>query len=346
MGATTHERPDSLSGLDRFFAWVERLPVSWWGFYCGLAALLIGVEVAVMGSGATGRLAPFPVVQVAVLPAGLCLIHGLNRLAHRSFARFRPLINASDSEVHALRHKLVTLPPRPTRRAMLTGAILGAAILGVIPARFLADELGYSLTVPSVIYNVIINAFVWAVASAWVYHTYHQLSVAHRITLHARSVNLFALNSIYAFSALSAATALSNMGITVALYAVSPRLLSQFVPVAILVFFTSLSFLAFVLPLRGARALLVAEKSKRLRETGDRMAMLYGELHRRVDSGEIANMDELNLALTSLDMERTALNRVSALPWPRDLFRVVALALLSPILWWAADRILTALAGS
>lgn len=345
VGESSFAKSYPPSIVDHFIDWVERIPIPWWAFYLGLAFVLISIEVALMWNGRNGGIAPYPLAQVAILAYSFALMDGLNRLAGRAMTRFRPLLNASESEYQSLCYKLTTLPPRPVWRAMLCGAIFGAAIFGVIPAHFLADELGYAISVPSVVYNVVINAMGWAAASALIYHTAHQLGLVHQITLRARGINLFALNSIYAFSVLSAATAIGYMGMTLVLYGVSPTLLSQFLPVAILVFFTILSFTAFVLPLRGARAVLAKEKSQRLRETGDRMAALYTELHRRVDAGEMANMSELNQALASLEMERTALNHVSALPWPKDLFRVVTLALFTPLLWWAVDKLLTALAG-
>lgn len=331
--------------VDQLLEWVEHIPVPWWAFYLMLVVVLIGIEVAVMWNGRSGRIAPYPLAQAAILAYSFALMDGLNRLAGRAMTRFRPLLDISASEYQSLRYELINLPPRPVWRAMLGGAIFGAAIFGVIPASFLADELGYAISVPSVVYNVVINALGWGAASALIYHTAHQLGLVHQITLRARGINLFALNSIYAFSVLSAATAIGYMGMTLVLYGVSPKLLSQVLPVAILVFFTLLSFTAFVMPLRGARAVLTREKSRRINETGDRMAALYTELHRRVDSGEMANMSELNQALSSLEMERTALNHVSALPWPKDLFRVVVIALLTPLLWWAVDKLLTALAG-
>ena len=56
------------------------------------------------------------------------------------------------------------------------------------------------------------------------------------------------------------------------------------------------------------------------------------ELHRRMDKNELARMDDLNKALSSLEIERAALERVPTWPWERGTLRSLVAAILIPLL--------------
>jgi hypothetical protein len=82
-----------------------------------------------------------------------------------------------------------------------------------------------------------------------------------------------------------------------------------------------------------------------LSENGERQRIIIAELHRRVDSGDLGEMDDLSKTLTSLELERTTLERISTWPWKPETPRAVIAALLFPVvvwlLQWVLERVLT-----
>jgi hypothetical protein len=82
-----------------------------------------------------------------------------------------------------------------------------------------------------------------------------------------------------------------------------------------------------------------------LAENGARLKATSFELHRRLDSGKIVGMDELNKALSSLDLERSHLSRVPTWPWQPETLRGLVAAVALPIVIWLIQYGLQRLLG-
>ena len=63
-------------------------------------------------------------------------------------------------------------------------------------------------------------------------------------------------------------------------------------------------------------------------------------LQRRMDSLRLSGADDLNKTLSSLEIERAALQRIPTWPWEPGTIRGLAAALLLPIVIWLIQFVL------
>jgi len=287
------------------------------------------------------------------------LMRLLDRSAAAAFETFRPVLHlprrlrgGSADEATALeelRYRLTTLPPWPTLWASLVGVLLGV----VIPlfAFRIPGATPYSLaaaftwarmsTLPGVMTVLLIQlAFSEAVAGVFIYHSIHQLREISRIYLTFTRLNLYRLQPLYAFSVPAALTAGGLILYNYAWFAVAPEFLDQPISIALGIFFATAAAVIFAWPLLGIHRRLVGEKKKALAESGRRFETAVAELHQRVDKKALAKMDDLNKTLTSLELERAALQRIPTWPWDPGTPRGLAVTLVLPLIIWLAQYIL------
>jgi hypothetical protein len=158
-------------------------------------------------------------------------------------------------------------------------------------------------------------------------------------TRHAR-INLFRTGPLYAFSSV---TALTAVGLVIAPYiflALVPGSLSDPVTIGYMLPITGLALAAFVWPLLGVHRLLAKEKGQMLDEVSQRLEAAVIELHRRMDSGDLAGIDDLNKAVATLEIEQNALDRIPTWPWQPETVRLLISALALPLGLWIAQYVL------
>lgn len=326
------------SGFDRFTDWVDSLHISVGLFYVGFATVLAGIQVLVQWNGTIGPVYAFPLAYITTIAYALALMHYLDKVAAQALARFRPLMSVNDAEYNVMLYRLTTLPTRPVIIAALIGAVNGISLLAWIPYPIKIHELHFADTALSIHFNHGLSLFIWAIVGVLVYHTLHQLRIVQQIYASCAEIDLYKLRPLYAFSTLSAQTAVGIAFMVYVWYFFAPLLFN--IGVAGLVFFTSLSLLTFALPLGVARRLLVDEKDHRLSENGERQRIAAAELHRRVDASEMVEMDNLNQTMASLELERAAIDRISTWPWKPETGRTVAATLLFPTIVWLTQLLL------
>jgi hypothetical protein len=336
-------QPYSPSWIDRITDWVGALPGPAWLFYVGLGLTLYLIEVAIQWSnGERGQLHPYLVVLVGFIPYALALIHYLDRRAETALDQFRPALNCSDAEYVELRYRLTTLPARPVLLITLIGLVFGILILFTVTLSILNfyQTLYVSDSPLSVVFNQILgfsaSILFWVVG----YHTWHQLHLTSEIYKQYTHVDLFDLGPLYAFSSLSAYTTIGILPLAYTWAIFLPELLNDPSIFRIALACTVLAAVIFIRPLTGIHGLLAQEKGRLLGENGQRLKTSIAELHRRVDSGDITDMDNLNKTMANLELEQAALNRVSTWPWQPDTPRWVLAALLFPLLVWIIQWIL------
>ena len=339
-------QPYAPSWVDRLTDWVDSLNTPAWLFYAGLALFLICIQLLIQWNGAPGFLYPFPYAFLVTIPYDLALMHYLDHAAAQALKRFRPALPINDADYDDLLYRLTTLPNRPALLAWLIGAIYGAWAVEWIPFPIQIHELHFADSPLSIHVNHAMSLVVWGVVAVVIYHTMHQLRIVQQIYDRCTSANLFNLRPLYAFSILSAQTAVGVTLIVYVWYAIAPVLFDIVYGLVGLLLFVGFALLTFVLPLRGAHRVLAEEKDRLLNENGARQRAAISELHRRVDAGELTDMDNLNKAMASLELEHTALERTSTWPWRPETLRTVAAALFFPVmLWltqWVLQRILNA----
>jgi hypothetical protein len=340
-------RPYSPSWVDRFTDWVDRLPGPAWLFYVVLGLVLYLIEVAIQWStGAWGEFHSFQLIFISFIPYQVALIHYLDRQADAALNQFRPSLTASDTDYADLRYRLKTMPALPALLAGLIGIVVGVVTFSAIPVSLLVQVTYITPERLSILFNQIIILAVNFILFVFLYHTWRQLRLASIIYERYTQVDLFTLGPLYAFSTLSAYTALGMLPIAYSLVFIVSELFSLLPINWFTVVFTLVAVFTFIRPLTGIHGLLAQEKERLLDEIGQRLKASIAELHRRIDSGDMTDMDNLNKTLASLELEHAAVKRISTWPWQPETPRWLVAALLFPLLLWLLQRLIQRVLGS
>jgi hypothetical protein len=329
------------SWVDRFTTWLEWLPFPRPLCYLGLwLALLLPYSAVIWWESASafGTFNWLHLLLAGTGVYGLALIHYLDRRAAAALAAFRPVLTVDEKSYAALRYRLTTLPARPTLWVtILVGLWRGPTFLYHQPM-FAHFQLGTSL--PALVLGGILFCLMWGVVGAFVYHTFHQLRTVSHIYSKWTRINLFQLGHLYAFSQLTAYTAVGiivpSMTWAIAERATGyPLVLSE-----TMLFFSLIALVTFFWPLRSAHAALATEKQRLLDETGRRLANTFGEMDRRVDTEDFAELSALKTAIDSLRTKQEVVGKVSTWPWQIDTLRGVITAAALPLVLWVIQRLL------
>lgn len=354
------------SWMDRFTAWVDRLPGPAWAFYLALAIGVGLVESAIQwreGAYPAGTLNPMHVWTGGYFAYILGLMHYLDKSAASALASFRPLLvsdqttgrgSSKDEYTYArLAYELTNLPPRPTLLATLAGAsfaIVAHVLLtaGGIAPSYLAGTAGTTLSTAFILAAHFTGN---ALSGVLAYHTVHQLVLVSRIyTAHAH-INIYKIQQLYALSLPCAFTAIGLILMLYVFFATSPASAPQAassrpVEIGLSLFFATIAGATFALPLIGAHRRLVAEKNRRLAEVSSRFEAAAEELHRQLDDHRLNQLDSLNKALSGLEIESAALRRIATWPWDPGAVRGLVAALLLPIAVWLLQLVLGRVLGA
>jgi len=329
------------SWIDRFTAWVARLPGSSGSTYLGIGLVLFLVQTAVLwGEGAypVGTFVPAHGFIAGMMPFFLALLHYLDEKAGAALTALRPALKASEKEYSELRYQLTTLPARPA----LLASLGGAAIIILIN-----EKLGTPSSFEALVTFPISKALIyWMYVSAWwffgafVFHTVHKLRAIDRIYTRYTCVNLFRMRPLYALSGVTALTAGSLTATTYAWYALNPGMLQDPTSLRIALPISVWVLATFIWPQLGIHRLQAAEKERMLDEAHLRFEAAIVELHRRVDEGRLEGMDDLNKAIASLEIEQRTLDKIPTWPWEPEAVCLLITAVALPLGLWIIQFVL------
>jgi len=339
-------QPYAPSWIDRFNDWVAQRPGPPWLVYLGIGLLLLVVQAAALwmeGAYSIGTLPPLSLFFAAVMPFFLAQFHLLDDTADAALMTLRPILEVSEEEYGELCYRLTMLAARPTLLAGLA-MLITSILLDIFWANPVdPDAMATSPISTALVY--LVYKIVWWTFGALAYHAVHQLRWINRIlTVHTR-INLFQMGPLYAFSKL---TALTAVGLAIPTYGYfvggSGALLDPIVLVQFLLIL-ALAIVVFVWPLLGIHRLLAREKERLLDEANLRLEAAIVELHRQMDNGKLEGMTDLNMAMANLEMERNALKRISAWPWEPETVRWLVTALVLPLGLWIIQFVLQRILG-
>jgi hypothetical protein len=175
----------------------------------------------------------------------------------------------------------------------------------------------------------------WWISGVLVYHTVRQLVLIYRIYTRQTRIDFFHLSPLYAFSHHTRRTAIAILlFVYFDILVADPGLRIHPLNLAASGTLTLLALVAFIGPLGGAHRLLVAEKARLLDDNAGRLEKGFHELQLRTDKLKLAGADDLNKTLSSLEIERAALQRIPTWPWEPGTVRGLAAALLLPVVIW------------
>ncbi len=349
-GSKNESTPPSYSPswVNHLTAWVGGRPWPSWSFYLGVwLVLVVALVAALWMEGVFAFPTVFPVQFF--IPAMICLflamIHHLDKRSELALESLRPALTTSEEEYSQLCYQLTTLPVWPTILASVIaiGIIL---LLGTITGD--VESSIEALASSPVTANLVTAAYWigWWVFGTFAYHTIHQLRAINRIYTEHTRVNLFAMSPLYAFSSVTALTAVTLVIATYGWTALNPDNLADPVSIVVISLITLLALGAFAWPLLGIHRLLLGEKAQLLDECALRMENAIAELHRRMDSGDFEGMATLNDAMASLVIEKDALEAIPTWPWQPETPRLLITALALPLGLWVIQYVLQLVLGS
>jgi hypothetical protein len=101
------------------------------------------------------------------------------------------------------------------------------------------------------------------------------------------------------------------------------------------------AIVAFVAPLTGAHARLEAQKERLQDATEQRIRSLLDDLHRDVDTRDLARADAYNKSLATLLMERDILAKLPTWPWSTATLRGFFSTILLPLTLFVLQQVLS-----
>ena len=358
------------SWVDRFTAFVDRLPGPPWAFYLGLGLTLLVVSVAAQWTAGTYS---FEVVSRSHLigafltPYALGMMHYLDRVAVTAIKSFRPALRGGEAVFQRLAYIFTTLPPRLAFSAGLLITLGGLALalgaayflpvssslspveggrdaLSTLNRGFVAlfavgpSPAAYGVTAALLVLN-------WWTGGALVLHTVRRLFLVARIYRRHTNVDLFRQAPLYALSRLTALTTIGSVLVVYGIATVPSYMATPFggVTVALIVI---LAFASFTLPLVGIHRALAGEKDRLLEDISDRLRSAGDELHLRIDRKAYKGMDDLHKAMAGLEIERNMIGAMPTWPWQPDTLRTLLIALLLPVAVWVVQALLQRVLGS
>ena len=325
--------PPSL--IDRVIEWLDHRRFPAWTVLL-VAALLTFLALTLVqwreGGYPMGVIRPLHVLVGASVPFLIWLIRYFDRSVESALVEFRSALRQG-ADPQSLRYQLTTLPRTPTL------VIGGAAVvtIGVMAWLFIGDlrVLQVALTPLSVAVFGAILIPTWWISGVLVYHTVRQLVLIHHIYTRQTRIDFFHLSPLYAFSHHTRRTAIAILLFVYFDFLVAdPTLRVHPMNIGAGGLLTLLAVVAFFGPLGGAHRLLVAEKARLLDDNAGRLEAGFHELQLRTDKLKLAGANDLNRTLSSLEIERAALQRIPTWPWEPGTIRGLAAALFLPILLW------------
>jgi hypothetical protein len=250
----------------------------------------------------------------------------------------------SDAEYEDLEYRLTTLPRRPTLVWSLT--ISATAILvSLISSQFIREHFQIAVSPISLVVEGPVMLLYSLTVGPFIYHTVRQLWTISYIYTHYARINLFDLRPLYAFSKLAANTAVILILIVYVSGSTAPLASNDPAIIVTLIGPLILAAANFIWPLLGIHRLLAEEKDKILSEASRRMQATINDLDKRVDTGDLTNVEETKLALEALMMKQTVLEKIPTWPWSAETLRLMGTALLLPVVLYLAQVTINWLVG-
>jgi hypothetical protein len=342
--SSTHYNP---SWMDRFFDWVERLPLPFLSFYILCYVLIVLAQHAFLwldDSLPSAQFAPIVFVQnvwFVFIPA---FWHFVRRAGLVAMDRFRPALQLSEKEFRELKFRFTHLAPR-------TGWIITIiAVLGLIPIfPMFGTFFGplffspYTWVTTTVLFFLIAPINIGAF-----YSVIRMLLSIDGLYAKVKRINLFNLTPLYALSTFTARVGLVFIFFLL-LNLLSPYIMGRStsgeVELFFIIFNGTLAVLAFVLPLLGVHRRLEAVKELAVEANNNLIEDGFAEIQALVIARRHKAVPTLRASNSALLEYRHELNRVSTWPWDAATLRGFVTALAVPMTVWIVQQVLIRTVG-
>jgi hypothetical protein len=321
------------SWFDALVDRVDRLPGPGWLFVV-VATVLVAVplHLAELVEGRPLELHPDLLIGAATLPLFLWLTLALNRVAVRALERLRPALDPAGPPEAAIAADLGRTPNILALPALAIGAVGGVSSVLQSPQNWSVDLAHPGLRLYSaIVLSVITDIFLLGLLG----HVLHQLRVVMRVHRTVR-IDLFHLEPLYAFSTLTAWTAIALLGLIVGLIAflslsIGTFLLSGAADIALTATISIVVVACFFVPLLGLHGRIADVKAARYADAQATTGSVIAAVRDKVAAGELEAAAKLKDALLAADASVVAILRISTWPWRSETLRGFVSAVLLPI---------------
>lgn len=324
------------SWVDSLTNWVDGLPGPSWAYYFGLSLVLFFLQVITLwidGLFPSGGIDPAHIFLAGAIPYMLALIYFFDQRASVALAKMRPAMVVIDEEYEVLEYQLTSLPTNATILAGLVG-LSCVFLLETIGGEPYYIEAVVDYPISQIIFRIL-YMILWGVFGTLVFHTFHQLRMIDRIYTEYTRINLFKMNTLYAFSNLTALTAGCLALLPIGFLLANPWLTwtDPVVFVAVLAV-QSIALATFIWPQLGIHRLQVAEKERLLEEANQRFEAMIATLHQQVDTGKLEDAMNMSMTISSLQAELKTIEKIPTWPWQPEVVRLLISALALPLGLW------------
>jgi hypothetical protein len=329
------------SWFDRLTARINQFPGPNWVYYFGFVITLVligGLLQRLEDPLGPIELQPVAIITFIQIAYVLTLLDFLDKRAEISLAEFRPVLRADEDQYQAMRTRLTVLPSKPVLVMSLITALFmfGAGLtmmnlpsLPELDPRFSVVSNMFS-TSPFGLYALGVFIFLWVLNVIFIYRTFRTLRTIDYIYIHHTEINLFQQTELHAFSKMSASIAIGFVLTSPMWIIIDPGLITMGINIS----FAFLAIFMFVSPLIGVRRLLKAQKDQLINESAQKKEILIQDLFSRIDRSDLSQVENLENALSSLEMAESQIKKISTWPWQTDTLRQMIGALLLPITIW------------
>lgn len=339
-------KPYPPSFVDRLIGFVLRLPVPYPLTYFLLFVFdsaLFHIVAWVDGWLPAYQLSPFAFMFPMWLWGPLAIMTYLNSVSLEALNNFRPLVDIPDETLSRLKYDFTTMPAR--------AVIISSAVWTIVYIAFTSLALesmytAYGFGRLAEVTNIVRGGISFFIGSAFYYHTIRQLRLVTRTVEMVKQFDLFQLEPVYAFSALTSRTGVSWVILISLTLLTVPFQAAPFPTLALLVVQLVLGIAAFVLPLRTVNSRLVAEKRRLLADLDQRVKGTLVSLHRCFDENALGEVEQLNSAIVGLNAERDILTRIPTWPWRAGMLTGFLSIVILPIILFVLQIVLARWFGS
>jgi hypothetical protein len=321
------------SWFDLLLGRVDRLPGPRWLFVVvASVAVAAALHLAELVDGRPLTLHPDLVIGATTPPVFLWLTLALNDIAVRALARLRPALDPAGPAEAVIAADLGRTPNILAIPAIVLGAVGGVTSVIESP-----ENWGVDLAVPGArLYAAIVLSVVTDILLLGLLaHVLHQLRVVTRVHRTVQ-IDLFHLEPLYAFSTLTAWTAISLLGLIIGLIAflsvsIGTFLLVGAADIALTAGIAIIAVACFFVPLLGLHGRIADVKAARYAEAQATTGSVIAAVRDKVAAGELDAAAKLKDALLAADASVVAVMRISTWPWRSETLRGFVSAVLLPI---------------
>jgi hypothetical protein len=325
---------------------VQRLPIPYLLTYFLLfvfESALFHIVAWVDGWLPAYRFSEFSLIFPLWLWGPLAIMTYLNSVSLEALTNFRPLMGIPDETMRRLKYEFTTMP---ARSVIISGAVWTIVYIAFTYLALDSMYAAYGFGRLSEGTSIVRGWISFFIGSAFYYHTIRQLRLVNRTVRMVKQFDLFQLEPVYAFSALTSRTGVSWVILISLTLLTVPIQAAPFPTLGLLIVQLVLAIAAFVLPLRIVNSRLVSEKRRLLAELDQRVKGTLASLHRCLDDNALAEVAQLNSAIGGLNAERDILTKIPTWPWRAGMLTGFLSIVVLPIMLFILQFVLARWFGS